>query len=197
MAPNWVELCFCPEVKFQIIQHFVRNPELRQNQTHIAKAVRRSAISISRNIQDLVRLQVLFEERHGRAAVYSLNQNSALVARFLVPAVALNSELIPKWVAQQVRALRASSRKLIDRVLLFGSAARGDMSAGSDIDLLVVVTRKAPSLDLALRSTLVASGSAAGFKINLQVESAQDFNSLRPTAYLRAAKAEGVILWRR
>ncbi|MBI2605279.1 MAG: nucleotidyltransferase domain-containing protein [Deltaproteobacteria bacterium] len=197
MATNWVGLCFCPDVKFRIIHHFIQNPDLRQNQTQLARAIRRPAISISRNIHDLVKLRILHEERHGKAAVYSLNRSSGLVSRFLTQVVTLNAGFIPDWVEQQVEGLAPSVKKFLDRIVLFGSAARGELSAVSDIDLLALVSRKSEALEFELRSSLVGNASEAGLKINLHVESVRDFDSPRSAGYLRIAKAEGIVLWRK
>jgi len=184
-------------LKFRIIRHFIQNQELRQNQTQIARSLRTPTISVSRHIRDLVKLRILHEERQGRAAVYTLNQASALVNRFLAQVVSLNGNLIRNWVVERLEFLRPAERKLLDRVVLFGSAARGDFSTSSDIDLLVVVSSESKRLEYELRSNLVAQGGEAGFTINLQVESAKRFKSPEPTGYLRVAREEGVVFWRK
>lgn len=197
MATDWVALCFCPDVKFRIIRHFVQNPEIRQNQTQIAKATQHPAISISRNIHDLVKLRILHEERHGKAAVYSLNQSSVLVNRFLTQVVALNANLIPDWVTQQISDTSPAVKKVLEKIILFGSAARGDHSTGSDIDLLAIVSRNSEAIKFELHTVLVGKGSDDGFTINLHIESTVDFNSPNSGNYLRAAKTEGITLWKK
>ncbi len=197
MAANWVTLCFCPEVKFGIVRHFVQNPEIRQNQTQIAKAISHTAISISRHIQDLVKLRILHEERHGKAAVYSLNRASVLARTFLTQVVTLNANLIPDWVNQQIDTASSPVRKVLEKIILFGSAARGELLPASDIDLLALVSRKSEAIEFELRSILIGKGSEDGFNINLQVESISEFNSPRSNHYLSNAKKEGIILWKK
>src|SRR4051812_1120034 len=98
MGNDWIGLCLYPEIKFRITQHFILNPELRQNQTQIANSLHTSQVSVSRHISDLVSLRVLQEERYGQAAVYRLNSDSALVKRLLSKIVELNKDFISKWV---------------------------------------------------------------------------------------------------
>lgn len=197
MATNWLELCCSPDVKFRIIRHFIKNPELRQNQTQIAKTIRHPAISVSRNIHDLVKLRILHEERHGKAAVYSLNHTSLLVNQFLTQLISLNDNVIPDWVNRQIVNAPNVVRKTLERVILFGSAARGELLPGSDIDLVVIVSRKSEAIDFELHSLFVGKGSEDGLTINLHVESIGAFNSLNPSGYLFNAKNEGIVLWKK
>jgi hypothetical protein len=197
MGAGWVGLCLYPEVKFRIVSLFVRNPDLRQNQTQIARSIRSPIISVSRHIRDLVKLRVLHEERHGKAAVYSLNSASVLAKRFLAQVVSLNAGLIPDWVQDQLSSLPRPLKQHVDRIILFGSAARGELRASSDIDLLAVVTRKSEQLRSGLHARLVAGGSEAGFNVNLQIELLRNFDAQHSSGYLQNAKSQGVVIWRK
>jgi predicted nucleotidyltransferase len=195
MRETWIELCLYPEIKFQIIKHFVKNPELRQNQTEIAKSIRSTQISVSRNISDLVSLNVLNEESYGRSIVYSLNSNSILVNNLLRRLVEENQTLASKWIRNQIEQLPKNIRSNIVKVMLFGSVARGSQRPTSDIDLVAVLTKPIKDFELELETHLVASGAAIGLKINLQIETKASFEKATGKKYLKAAIDEGIILW--
>lgn len=127
MGKDWIGLCLYPEVKFRIVQHFVLNPELRQNQTQIANSLHTPQVSVSRHISGLVSLRILHEERFGKAAVYWLNSKSALVKMLLSKIVELNRNFLSDWVHDRMKALSARHRSKVQKVILFGSASRGDL----------------------------------------------------------------------
>lgn len=84
------------------------------------------------------------------------------------------------------------------RVILFGSAARGDAGPDSDFDLLVIVDDDTPLEKLTL---------AAGFEARRSYRHAADVIPLRESAFevnsriagtlSRAAKTEGVVVYER
>lgn len=195
MRSDWIGLCFYPEVKFRIIQHFIANPDLRQNQSQIARSLRVPQVSVSRNISDLVSLSLLHEERYGRAAVYWLNSKSALVKRLLSKIVSLNQSFLSDWVHQLMKSLSDAHTRHVREVVLFGSAARSELRASSDIDLLVVVSFRSRELESELQTLLVAGGSEEGLKINLQIEGAPSYERAIGKGYLGVAKKEGIPLW--
>lgn len=80
----------------------------------------------------LVAQGVVTMERVGRAFTYRLNREH-LLARAIVSISRANEMLRERVVEQVERWARAP-----EAVLLFGSAARGEMHLGSDLDLLVI-----------------------------------------------------------
>jgi predicted nucleotidyltransferase len=197
MSRGWLELCLYPKVKLGIIRHFVQNPELRQNQTHLSRSIRSPQNSVSRHVSDLVNLRVLNEERQGKAAVYSLNKNSLLVKGLLQKMMALERGILPAWLKKQLRILPAARRNAVEEIVLFGSAARGELTTTSDIDLLAIVSKSNPDLDLELNAVLVAGGDDVGLKINLQIETRAQHGSGKERRYLKNARSEGIVLWKK
>lgn len=195
MGSGWIGIALYPEIKFRILQHFVQNPKLRQNQAGIAASLSVPKVSVSRGIADLVALRILHEERHGRSAVYSLNPDSILVNRLLREIVSLNQSLLPGWVKERVKDLPPRIRGILKKVILFGSAARGDLRASSDVDLLAVLSKRDEDIELELRSALVLAGSEGGLSIHLQIEDRDHFESSKQTDFVGRAKSEGKVLW--
>lgn len=195
MGTSFLSLCVYPEVRFRIARHFVKNPEIRQNQTEIARSIGLPQTAVSRYIRDLVELRVLFEERHGKSALYSLNSSSLLVTGLIAKIVELDRGLIPDWVKKQMGGLPVMFRNQLDLLILFGSAARGEVTVSSDIDLLAVAPKASEDLEHELQHRLVATGAKAGISINLMIETTRQFGKDARTGYLSEAKAEGIVVW--
>lgn len=90
--------------------------------------------------------------------------------------------------------LKAKYGPRIDRIVLFGSVARGEDREDSDIDLLVVTPE--PTLDLQwdigrdVTDTLVREGTL----ISALVVTAKEWREARDTLFGRRLKAEGLAL---
>lgn len=193
---SWLRLCLYPEVKLKIIHHFVKNPELRQNQTQLARSTKVPQNTISRYIPDLVALRVLNEERYGKSVVYSLNKPALLVNHLLRPLLELSQNLLPNWVTGQMSTLPAEIKNRVEEVILFGSAARDHLTASSDIDLIAIVSSIHSHLEFELHSALVAAGNELGLKVNLQIESRATYESAVGRRLMSNIKKEGILLWR-
>lgn len=84
------------------------------------------------------------------------------------------------------------------RVILFGSAARGDAGPDSDFDLLVILDDDAPPEMQTLRAGFEARRAYSGAADVIPVsESAFDVNSRIAGTLSRAAKTEGIVVYER
>lgn len=83
------------------------------------------------------------------------------------------------------------------KLVLFGSAARGDAGPHSDLDLMLVVKD-----DLLSRARAEASAAAAevyvetGVPVTVLVVTERDFSEAR-WGVIRRARQEGVVIWTR
>jgi predicted nucleotidyltransferase len=192
---SWLNLCLYPELRLKVIGHFIKNPNLRQNQTQLARSIGVPQNSLGRYISGLVALRVLNEEQYGKSVVYSLNRDSILVNRLLNPIITLSQNLLANWVEEQMNALHPGIKKVVEEVILFGSGARGELRDTSDIDLLAIVSRNFDNLEFELNSALVANGNKVGLNVNLQIELRSHYNTAINRKYLKFVKSEGIILW--
>lgn len=85
-------------------------------------------------------------------------------------------------------------RPAIERLVLFGSRARGDHRADSDYDLLVVVTRRDAALLDALYEAVMDILLAHGRLVSLKVFEASEFSRLQKlgTPFVSGIAREGV-----
>jgi predicted nucleotidyltransferase len=110
----------------------------------------------------LVELEMngLVIRRHlGNANAYSLNDGNLLVSRIIIPAFQIEERLIQDLAN---RFFEGIGKDLVS-IVLFGSAARGEEVASSDIDLILVV-KDASNLDkLDEKVSEISLESAASF----------------------------------
>lgn len=95
---------------------------------------------------------------------------------------------------QRITALRAVLRRFgYQRAILFGSAARGDMHEGSDLDVIVV---RATDLPFVERPRALLEALPRGLAVDVLVYTPEEFARLSrdPRGVLASALAEGVEL---
>lgn len=91
-------------------------------------ADRHSLGAVQQALRDLDRLGLITTETIGRAGVHRINEGHAAIAP--LRALASPIEMLTRVVEETVRGVEA--------VIVFGSVARGDAHADSDIDLVVI-----------------------------------------------------------
>lgn len=89
-------------------------------------------------LQDLCQQGILNMHRVGNAYLFSLRRNHYLVEKAIIPLFQSEARLLQALAAEvkQIRDVNISS------LILFGSIARGKGKPRSDIDILVVTSRK-------------------------------------------------------
>lgn len=94
----------------------------------------------------------------------------------------------------RIAALRAAVRRFgCDRAILFGSAARGDVHEGSDLDVVVV---KETSLPFVERPRALLESLPPGLSVDVIVYTPEEFERLcrDPRGIVASALAEGIDL---
>ena len=101
---------------------------LTGRRVHALIADRHSLGAVQQALRDLDRLGLITTEAIGRAGVHRINEGHAAIAplRFLASPI----EMLTRVVEETVRDVEA--------VIVFGSVARGDPHADSDVDLAVI-----------------------------------------------------------
>jgi predicted nucleotidyltransferase/DNA-binding transcriptional ArsR family regulator len=99
-------------------------------------------------------------KRHlGNANAYSLNEGNLLVSRIIIPAFVIEGGLI-QGLAN--RFFKGIGKDLVS-IILFGSAARGEESPVSDVDLILVVKDESDLDKLDEKVSEISLESAASF----------------------------------
>jgi predicted nucleotidyltransferase len=101
---------------------------LTGRRVHALVADRHSLGAVQQALRDLDRLGLITTEVIGRAGVHRINEDHAAIAP--LRALASPIEMLARVVEETVRDVEA--------VIVFGSVARGDPHADSDVDLAVI-----------------------------------------------------------
>ena len=101
---------------------------LTGRRVHGLVADRHSLGAVQQALRDLDRLGLITTEVIGRAGVHRINEDHAAIAS--LRALASPIEMLTRVVEETVRGVEA--------VIVFGSVARGDARADSDVDLVVI-----------------------------------------------------------
>ncbi len=101
---------------------------LTGRRVHALVADRHSLGAVQQALRDLDRLGLITTEAIGRAGVHRINEGHAAIAP--LRSLASPIEMLTRVVQETVRGVEA--------VIVFGSVARGDAHADSDVDLVVI-----------------------------------------------------------
>jgi len=81
----------------------------------------------------------------------------------------------------------------IEKIILFGSVARGDDREGSDIDIIIISTKKTEIKDKVIRKARDILLST-GVHISVKVISPEEYRFLGDTHFISRIRKEGVVL---
>ncbi len=126
-----------------ILEALLARPGRKFTIRELSAEARTAYATTWRIVGDLVALGAITSERVGPSELLTLRDGSPIVAD-LRQLRAL--ELAPHRRAAREFARRVSEIPAVERVILFGSVARGREAPGSDVDVAVVTARKAESL---------------------------------------------------
>jgi len=87
----------------------------------------------------------------------------------------------------------AKSLKDIEKIILFGSVARGEDKGDSDVDILIISRNKQKTKDRAIRKAMDILLDT-GTYISVKVISPLEFERLKNTHFIAQIEKEGVLL---
>lgn len=165
-----------PEYRRRVLGLLLLHPEEALHGREIARRVGLSPGTTTRELNKLADAALLNRERRGNQQIYRANTGSPVFAEL--------ASILRKTsgVADVLSAALAELAPAIRVAFVYGSLARGDERAGSDIDLMIIG-------DVDFRVAVEALHpvqSVLGREINPQVFAAAEFaGRLQESAYLR------------
>lgn len=105
--------------------------------------------------------------------------------------VRLEESAVASMVERLVAALP------VERIVLFGSYARGDYHEGSDVDLLIVVTHAGDIFERSREALTALAGCAGTLDVEPHVYTAEEYRRLRNKGnpLITRAEREGRVLY--
>lgn len=129
----------------KIIMFLADYPEREFYSQEIANKVKGSKASASGLLKVLSRQGVIFKKVKGRMKFYQINLKSPELKKLRI-----NSSL------EKMNSLLPKIEKLSQRIILFGSASRGEQTSSSDLDLFIL-SRDKDKVRVALKKANVGS----------------------------------------
>ncbi len=96
------------------------------------------------------------------------------------------------YLAELSKKIREKFGNDVEKIILFGSYARGDYDKDSDIDLLVIV--KDRKIEYDLRKIVYSFIPHVGKLISVKVIESRDYKRLKDTSFIRSIEGEGVVI---
>jgi len=96
------------------------------------------------------------------------------------------------YLAELSRKVRERFGDCVEKIILFGSHARGDYGEDSDIDLLVIV--KDRKIEYELRKLVYSFIPKVGKLISVKIIESEDYRRLKDTSFIRSIEREGVVI---
>jgi predicted nucleotidyltransferase len=159
-----LEELFSSKARIEILKLFLFNPEKRYYMRQISKLSEQSIRGVQREIEKLKNIDLLEESIEGNRNYYQVNKDCPIyedLKRIFLKTVGLGE------------TLRKHLEKTEDVKIAFiyGSFARGEENASSDIDLLVIGSISAKKLS----SLLSKPKKELGREVNYAVYSLQEY----------------------
>ena len=173
-------ITFSTSTSQTILAYLCRHPQESFYSGEIAKETALSKGGTNQSLHELARQGVLKTEKKGRMIFYSVDIKSPLIRQYKV--------------LQNIAPLEDVVKKLkplAQRVVLFGSCAKGEDTQESDVDLLVVSRDKE-------RVRALVPETKEKRKIQLLVKTPQEYISLEekePVFYQQIQ--QGIVLWQK
>lgn len=165
--------------KYKILASFLDEPSKEKYGREIERDVDLSHERVVSYLKELAEEKVLSFEKKGRQVFYSINKENDAVKRIMSSLeyerkqkFLANNKTIAFLLHELKKDVLSTQKSEIQFILLFGSMARGQAKADSDVDLLVVsAAEKEPA---AMRETIKKRSKIAGRGVSLHFISLDD-----------------------
>jgi predicted nucleotidyltransferase len=128
----------------EIVNLFLNYPDRNFTPLEISRITKTPYTTTWRYVQSLEKAGVIFIERIGEYNVCKLNKSSPLLEELKS---FLKLELSPHWLAINEFLKKVKGLRHIQKIILFGSVAKGVEKLTSDIDIAVMVDKKDVKLE--------------------------------------------------
>lgn len=128
------------KARLRILKHLINN-EAPMSEGELAKVISVSHMTINRLMRDMSALNLVSMERIGNANVWTVNKES-YAYKAISKAIKAISETPAPMEHLKKTILNNIPKRLVSKIILFGSVAEGKSMADSDIDLFILVKSK-------------------------------------------------------
>jgi predicted nucleotidyltransferase len=126
--------------KIAILRALIANPAREYTIEEIARMTKISLGTVFPALRGMVETRIILSRKVGRSQLYYINEQHMLFGE--IKALFNKEVTVPLDIAKDFVSILCKTN--IRNIVLFGSSARGEFNEHSDIDILVVYTRKKP-----------------------------------------------------
>jgi uncharacterized protein len=173
--------------KVRIMRLLFRSPSREFTEREIASQIKMSPNTVNLALRDLTETNVFHFKRIGKTHIYSCNKNSVLYP-FLFD-IFKGERRIIDLLTDSIREALAGT----ELVLIYGSFAKGEEEAGSDIDVLVVTKDKVKARN-ALEKLNQKALDQYATPLSYAIYTIKEFKKNRDKPFIRNALAEGLTI---
>lgn len=138
-----LELLFGKKNGLKVIQYLIAHKDWEFNITELAHDTGIHKGALSRIIPELEKKNVIQVKRKGNILLFSINKNHLLMKKCVIP-------FFENTDAAVIHVLKEKLSSVMDTatfsIVLYGSYATGKATLRSDIDLMIIMKKRHPSL---------------------------------------------------
>lgn len=135
------------EAKLKVLQFVFKQSYHSMSERELAKLIGISNESVRRIMQEFHDFDLVYPQRLGTAVTWNRNKTSFAYKELKKVVNPLNSLESPK--DHLIKTIKSAlSDQPVEKVVLFGSVARGEERPGSDIDLFILTSNESTKLML-------------------------------------------------
>lgn len=165
----------------KVLNFFLNCPGQELTEREVQKTAKISKSGANYALRELVKVDTLFRNKKGKMCFYSLNYKNPIIKQLKTLKAIIYIHPIIKKI-----------KELSSKIILFGSSARGENVADSDMDLFVISNNKKEEIEKEINKLKCKQ------KIQLIVRTELKHTELKikdPTFYEQVQR--GIILWER
>lgn len=179
----------------RILRHMTLYPSPVITGRGLAKELGMSHATCIRSLNALVDTGIITRRTIGKSNVYELPVDSAVYASMLLPAFEAEKNLLNGLLEMLMKDIKGKVRA----AYLFGSVARGEDTAESDIDILLILL---PGTGKSQAESAIETNSKKAYRmfragINVVIYEYDEFQRMkaRGHALIREIQSDGILLW--
>ena len=127
----FLERIFSSRVRIQLLSHFLMNQETREHIRALASRIDAQYSAVWKELNNLESAGLLRSESIGGRKIFSLNPNASIISE--LRSILLKTVAVGDYVRQSIGDIKG-----VKAAFIFGSYAKGEMDADSDLDLMLI-----------------------------------------------------------
>jgi predicted nucleotidyltransferase len=127
----------------KVLRHLIKHRDWQFNITELSRDINVNKGILSRLIKDLEKENVIRTSVKGKIKLFSVNKENLFIRKVIIPLFEKESSFYYDELTRFVNAVKEEAISII----AYGSVVSGTIKLTSDIDILVIISKKTESLE--------------------------------------------------